>query len=164
VDAIPLTTSAEAVDLFTKYKVYSRRELHSRQDIMLENYSKAVNIEALTASTMARTMIMSAAVSYQSELASAINAAETAGADSPQERSLLKELTETIGQFHEAVEKLDEAVAEQPNGDVLKHARYQRDVLLPVMDKLRLAGDQLESIVADKYWPLPKYREMLFMR
>ena len=165
VDAIQLATSKEAIDLFTKYKVYSRRELHSRRDIMLENYSKAINIESLTASMLARTMILPAALKYQADVAEAINSARSAaGVEDDQQAGLLKELLDTISAFCKAIAALDEAVARQPHGNALQHAQHQRDKLLPAVAALRKVADKLEGMVADEYWPLPTYREMLFIR
>ena len=73
-------------------------------------------------------------------------------------------MAELIGDLREIAAKLDKGIASQPHGDVLKHAKHQRDVLLPAMAELRVVADKLELTVADEYWPLPKYREMLFVR
>jgi glutamine synthetase len=164
VDAVPLATSKQAVALFTKYKVYSKRELHSRQDILLENYNKAVNIEAQTASMMGHTMILPAALRYQADVAASINAAKAAGVSSARQNRLLKELSGAIEEFQKALAELDERAASQPHGSILPHAKYQRDKLLPAMAELRRWGDKLEEMVDDAHWPLPTYREMLFIR
>jgi len=164
VDAIPLATSKAAVELFTRYKVYSRRELHSRQDILLENYNKAVTIEAQTASVMAHTMILPACLRYQADVADAVNSAKAAGYQNTEQHTLLNELVENISAFCKAAAALDEAIAAQSHGGLLAHAKYQRDVVLPAMAELRRLGDKLELMVADQYWPLPTYREMLFIR
>jgi len=164
VDVIPLATSKESVDLFTKYKVYSKRELVSRQEIMLENYCKTINIEALTASTIAHTMILPACLRYQAEVAGAVCSARSVGLEDDQESGLLRELVDGASALREAAVALDDAIAQQPHGDLLKHATYQRDVLLEAMSSIRKCADKMELLVADNYWPLPKYREMLFVR
>ncbi len=164
VEALPLVTSAASIALFTKYKVYTKRELVSRQEILLENYCKTINIEAQTASTMAHTMILPAALRYQAQVASAVNAAQAAGVEDDQQSSLLRELVDAISTFRAAALALDEGIAHQPHGDLLKHAAYERDVVLAGMNELRKCGDKLELMVADDFWPLPKYREMLFVR
>jgi glutamine synthetase len=164
VDAVPLATSKEAVELFTKYKVYSRRELHSRQDILLENYCKTINIEALTASTIANTMILPVCLRYQTEVAGAVNAAQTAGVEDATQSDLLRELIEAISALRSATLTLDAAIAHQPHGGLMEHAKYERDTVIPAMESLRKCVDKLESMVADDGWPLPKYREMLFIR
>jgi glutamine synthetase len=164
VDAIVLATSKAALDLFAKYKVYSKRELHSRQDILLENYNKAINIEAQTASTIAHTMILPAALKYEADVACACNSASAAGVDDAEQKALLEDVVDGVTSLRQLVGKLDAAIANQPHGDNLDHAKYQRDVLLPAMADLRTQADKLELLVSDEYWPLPKYREMLFIR
>ena len=164
VEAIPLATSKESVALFTKYKVYSKRELESRRDILLENYCKAVNIEAQTASVVANTMILPAALHYQTDVANSVYAVQQAGLSDSRQLELLEDMVELIAGFRAATAKLDQAVANQPHGDLLKHAQYQRDELLPAMAELRVLADKLELTVADEHWPLPTYREMLFIR
>jgi glutamine synthetase len=164
VEALELITKPACIELFTKYKVYSKRELHSRQEILIEKYVKDVRIEAQTASLMARTMILPAALAYQADVAGAITAAGAAGVQDEQQADLLRTLAGTIGEFRKASCDLDEAIAAQPHGGVLEHAVYMRDVVLPAMVALRALGDKLESMVADSHWPLPTYREMLFIR
>jgi len=163
-DVVPLAISKEAIALFGKYKVYSKRELHSRYEILLENYNKAVNIEAQTASMMAHTMILPAALKYQADVAMAVNASKAAGVESKTQRDLLADLVATIEAFQKALSALDAHVTAGPHGDVLAHAKFQRDKVLTSMTALRSLGDKLELMVADNYWPLPTYREMLFIR
>ncbi|HAU38071.1 MAG TPA: glutamine synthetase type III [Phycisphaerales bacterium] len=164
VDCVPLATSKEAIALFTKYGVYTERELHSRQEILLENYVKTVTIEALTASNLAHTMLLPAALRYQADVAGAVSAAKAAGVEDGVQKKLLDELVKTVSAFHKATTALDEAVAADHGGDTLAHARCCHDKVLPAMIELRKLGDKLELMVADEYWPLPPYREMLFIR
>jgi glutamine synthetase len=165
VEAIQLVTSKEAMDLFTKYKVYSKRELHSRREILLETYCKNINIEGQTAVMMANTMILPACLKYQADVAAAINSAKTAaGIEDDAQIDLLKDLVETISTFRTTTARLGDALAHQPHGDVLEHSIYQRDTVLALMAELRGYGDKLELMVDDAYWPLPTYREMLFIR
>ncbi|MFP4053096.1 MAG: glutamine synthetase III [Phycisphaerae bacterium] len=164
VEAIPLATAEESVALFTKYKVYSQRELQSRQEILLENYAKAINIEAETACMMAATMVIPAAVRYQRNLAEAITASKSAGVEDTRQVTMLRALAVTIGDLRDANDALRQAIDEQPHEDTLKHATYQRDVLMPAIEAVRELADKLEGMVDDAYWPLPTYREMLFVR
>ena len=163
-DTVPLAISKEAIALFTRYKVYSERELRSRYEILLTNYSKAVSIEGQTALMMARTMILPAALRYQTNVATAVAAAKQGGLPAETQAALLEELVNAIGSFQEAMANLDAALAGQPNGDVHKQAVYLRDRVLPAMDQVRQWGDRLETMVDDALWPLPTYREMLFVR
>ena len=164
IDCVPLATSKESIALFTKYGVYSERELHSRQEILLENYTRTVMIEALTASAMAHTMILPAGLKYQSSVAKSVNAAKQAGASDAALAAMLKEIVKLNGSFRKAAIALDRAVADHHGGGALGHARHMHDKVLPAMAELRVLGDRLELIVDDSDWPLPTYREMLFIR
>jgi glutamine synthetase len=77
---------------------------------------------------------------------------------------LLKSLTATISDFRKATATLDRALAHHADGDVHAHAKYFRDSVLPAMAEVRTFGDKLETMVADDLWPLPTYREMLFIK
>ncbi len=164
VDALPVILRKDSIELFSKYKVYSERELQSRHAILSENYVKTINIEGQLMSMMARTMILPAALRYQGEVATAVNATKAAGVDNSAQVDLLKGLTATIGDFQAAVTALDKALAHHANGDAYAHAKYMRDNILPAMTTLRGLGDKLETLVADDLWPLPTYREMLFIK
>lgn len=164
VDALPVILRRDSLDLFSKYKVYSERELQSRYVILSENYVKTLNIEGQLTSMMARTMILPAALRYQAEVAVAVNATKAAGVDNHGQVDLLRHLTGTINDFQTAIAKLDNSLAHHADGDVCAHARYARDFVLPAMNTVRSLGDKLETIVADDLWPLPTYREMLFIK
>jgi glutamine synthetase len=164
VDALPVILRKDTIELLTKYRVYSERELHSRFAILCENYIKTVNIEARLTSMMAKTMILPAALRYQGEVAAAVNAVKSAGADNSAQVELLKSLTATISEFQKATASLDQGLAHHAEGDMLAHARYSRDTILPSMAAVRTLGDKLETMVADDLWPLPTYREMLFIK
>jgi glutamine synthetase len=165
VDALPAILEPESIELFTRYKVYSERELHSRMTILAEHYHKTVVIEGKCMSMMARTMILPAALRYQAEVAGSIAALASAGVKPPAgQTELLSKLTAAINKLQEATDKVDKALAHQADGDVLSHIRFDRDHILAGMTDLRKAGDALETMVADDLWPLPTYREMLFMK
>jgi glutamine synthetase len=164
VDALPVILRKDSVELFGKYRVYSERELQSRQAILAENYVKTLNVEGRLSSSMARTMILPAALRYQDEVARSVMAAKAAGVESGPQLELLKSLAGTIGDFQTATAKLDKALGHHADGDLLAHARHSRDHILPAMNEVRSLGDKLESVVADDLWPLPTYREMLFIR
>jgi glutamine synthetase len=164
VDALPVIIRKDTIDLLTRYKVYTERELHSRLAILSENYVKTVNIEGQMMDMMARTMILPAALRYQAEVAAAVNATKLAGVDNHAQVDLLKTLTATIGEFQAATSALEKALARHAEGDLHSHAKYARDAILPAMTTLRAKGDELETMVADDLWPLPTYREMLFIK
>ena len=164
IEALPIILRKDSIDLFTKYRVYSERELQSRYAILSENYVKTVNIEGQLTSMMARTMILPAAIRYQGEVATAVNAVKSAGVDNQAQADLLKSLTATISDFQTATAALDKALNHHADGDAFAHAKYSRDSILPAMATVRTLGDKLETMVADDHWPLPTYREMLFIK
>jgi glutamine synthetase len=153
-DALPYLVRDETVTLFSNYGVLSGRELESRYEVFLEQYVTKLNIESETAASIARTMLLPAAARYHAELLAA-QLAELAG-----------ETSELIEQFTEAIKSLESAnlADNQPHDDVLEHARYMHDTVVPAMDAVRAAADQLERVVADDLWPLPKYSEILFIK
>jgi glutamine synthetase len=164
IDSLPVVTRKDTIELFSKYRVYTERELSSRFTILSENYTKTVNIEGQLTSMMARTMILPAALKYQADVAAAVNATKAAGVDNGPQVDLLRSLTSTINDFQAATAQLDKALGHHADGDAYAHARSMRDSVLPAMNAVRTLGDKLESVVSDEYWPLPTYREMLFIK
>lgn len=164
IDSIPLATATETIELMTKYGVYTEAELHSRREILLENYATTIAIEADTASMMANTMILPAALKYQGHLASAINSAKAAGAEDVAQLEMLKELVAMIGCCRTSAVELDKAIAAERPEEALAEAKYKYEVIIPAMNKVRRYADALELMVDDNLWPLPTYREMLFIR
>ncbi|HTU61207.1 MAG TPA: hypothetical protein VMF89_22285, partial [Polyangiales bacterium] len=160
--AVPALQKPEVIELFDKYRVLSPRELHGRYEIYLEQYVKSVKVESVITAKLARTAILPAAVRYQTELATSVGAAKSAGL-SPDTKTATK-LVGLVGELEKAVETLEGINGDVPHGDTLKEAQYYCDKVLPAMLKVREAADALEGIVADDLWPLPTYQEMLFMR
>lgn len=163
-DVLPVVIREDTVKLFEKYKVYSKKELESRYNILTENYVKTVAIEGKTALMMARTQILPAALKYQKEVGESIAAAKAAGAGSPAGLETFATLVSTITSFQTAIGKLDKAVNHHAEGDLLAHAKHAKDAILSAMLEVREYSDKLETMVADDLWPLPTYREMLFIR
>ena len=163
VDCVPLATTPETIELFEKYGVYSARELHSRQEILLENYSTTLAIEAQTLLMMAHTMVLPAGLKYQATVATAVNAAKAAGAEDAVQTDLLKEVVGAVSALRSAANALDKAAAESAEG-ALAEATRMHDTVIPAMNAVRTWADTLELLVDDGDWPLPTYREMLFIR
>jgi glutamine synthetase len=164
VDTLPVVIKKENIDLLTKYKVYTERELQSRYVILAENYAKTVDIEGQTALNMAKTLILPAALRYQKEVGESIAAAKAAGASSPAGLETFGTLVSTINDFQRGITALEKALSHHADGDALAHAKHYRDNVVSGMVELRKSGDKLETLVADDLWPLPTYREMLFVR
>jgi glutamine synthetase len=140
------------VRAFGRYEVLSERELESRFEVFVEQYATKLNIEAETAASIARTMILPAAVRHLAEL-------KAAGVD-----VLVSETQGLVDELIPAITDLEELNAHEGSLDSLEHARFMRDEIIPAMDRTRAVADKLERIVADDLWPLPKYQEMLFIK
>jgi glutamine synthetase len=164
VDAIPMIIRKDSVELFGKYKVFTERELQARYTIFCESYVKTLNIEANLMVSMGKTMILPAAIRYQGEVATAVNAAKAAGVDGSAQLDHLKELTATLGGFQKSLTALEKAQHHHSDGDAFAHAKNMRDTVLPKMVELRAIADKLETMVADDLWPLSTYQEMLFIK
>ena len=155
----------DSIDLFTKYKVYSERELQSRYAILCENYVKTVNIEGQLTALMAKTMILPAALRYQTEVAQAVNATKAAGVDDLAQAGLLKIADDDHQRFPDGNDgPRDKPWPTTPRATPSPTPSTCRDAVLPAMTAVRTLGDKLETIVADDLWPLPTYREMLFIK
>ncbi len=153
-DALPWLVDKQTVAAFKKYKVLSKRELDARYEVFTEQYAVNINIEAETAASIARTMVLPAAVRYLNEL-------KATGLD-----ELIGEIEPLVKELHFALLKLEDANLEenQPEHPPLKWATYMRDTVIVAMDDVRDVSDRLEKLVADNLWPLPKYSEMLFIK
>ena len=167
IEALPQLATKEAKELFGKYKVLNEEELLSRYVVQLENYCKTINIEALLTATIATTMILPAAMQYQSRIASTIVATKEAvsGIELAGEEKLLRDIAERVNKLKFAVEKLDALNNEVDEGesDVLHHAKFYEQKVIPAMNAVRAVADELETMVDDALWPLPKFREMLYI-
>jgi glutamine synthetase len=155
VDALPALTTPKARALFSAFGVLSERELAARVDINWERYVKVQNIEASCALDIARTMILPAAARYLGELAGA-SGSRGISAVAGKVATLADGLVDAI----EALEHAQHAAHEA--GSVEAEARAFVDHVVPAQDALRTVADELETLVADELWPLPKYRELLF--
>ena len=164
VDALPVIVEKETIELFDKYKVYTAGELKSRYNILSEAYTKAVVIEGKTALGMAKTQILPAALRYQREVAESIAAGKAAGAAQPAGLETFGNLVATINELQHGITALEKAVGHAAEGEPYDHAKHARDHIIPALLTTREAADKLETIVADDLWPLPTYREMLFIK
>jgi glutamine synthetase len=164
VESLPVIIEPETIELFSKYRVYSEKELRSRFHILSEAYVKAVTIEGKMALNMAKTMILPAALRYQKELAESISAAKSAGVATPAGADVLGTLVSTISDLSREIGKLEKAVSHHTDGEPYDHAKYAREHIFTALNSLREVADKLETMVADDLWPLPTYREMLFIK
>ena len=161
VDALPVLGSAPVVEMFTKYGVFTERELTSRQEVYLEQYGQHLVTEGLLTVKMAKTMILPAAVRYMRELADTCASLKSVGQD--YEMEILEDVTEKMRSLKKAIGKL-ETLLETEIEEPLEKAKYMCDKVIPAMLEVRESADSLEDIVADDLWPLPTYQEMLFIK
>lgn len=162
VDALPHYTDEANVELFARHGVYTRVEMESREEALLEEYYKTLHIEALTMSDMVREEILPACVQYQSDLAKTICDKKAAGASGGMEADLLGRVSALTEELYQQCRALDDAVAGAPAAEAETVAHYYHDTILPLMDAVRAPADQLEMLVGKKYWPLPTYSDILF--
>jgi glutamine synthetase len=151
-DALPEVLAEPTKSMMAKYAVLNERELESRYEVWLEQYIIRANIEAETADTMARTMILPAALRY------------LALGDDSGIGAVTEETTPLVDELVARIKELDEA-NQYPDGlEGMDLAIHARDKQIAGMEKMRETADKLEKIVPDDLWPLPKYAEMLFIR
>jgi glutamine synthetase len=164
IDVLPVVVRKDTIELFTKYKVYSEKELNSRFNILSEAYVKAVNIEGQTALLMAKTFILPAVLRFQKEVGESVASAKAAGAANPGGVELLSTIVSSCNDLSRAISSLEKALGHHGDGDPFAHAKHMRESVLPAMLETRKIADKLEAIVPDDIWPLPTYREMLFIK
>jgi glutamine synthetase len=156
-DALPALISESAVEVMGAYDVLSERELESRYEVFVEQYVAKLNIEAETTYSIAKTMLLPAAIRYLGELAAA---GESTGL-----AAVRTEVVGLVDEFVARIAELESANANHPSvEDVLDHAKYVQNTVVPAMATTREVADQLERIVPDSLWPLPKYSEILFIK
>jgi len=164
VDALPELISKEAVALLEKYKILNDREVHARYEVFLENYNKTVNVEGQLMVLMANRYILPAALEYQKRIGQSVVAVKQAGGSSVQGKKLLSAYTKLVDRFKTQADALAAALENHASGSAEKHAKYMRDKIVPAMAKLRTVGDEIEVLTPHEIWPLPTYREMLFVK
>ena len=164
-DAMIKLLDKKNIDMLTAHKVMSEVEIHSRYEIMLENYCKTVNIEGLTMVDMARKEILPAIGGYVKELAEtlATKNAVVPGVTGKHEKTLIEKLSVLSDEIDTAISELEKALVKYKTiGDVTEAAAMIRDEILPKMAELRVPCDEAETLTAEKYWPFPTYEKLLF--
>ncbi len=167
VSALERFSDEENVAVLSRYHVLSPREVIARQDILLGEYSKTLIIEGQVTLEMGRTVILPAALAWQKALADTIRSLRDIGyeAETETHTGLLKRVNRHMRDFMIALDRLDEELPRclDIKGSALRRAQFCRDLLVPVMAACRAEGDALEQLVDDGRWPLPKYRELLWI-
>ena len=163
VDAIPALTEEKNVKVFTKFGVYSEVELHARQEINYENYSKIINIEALTTSDMAKTEILPAVMKFSKDVCDMAASKKALGIEPVVETELANKANTLTISLSEKIDALNAAIVKaQGVSDYAEQAKAYCDDVFVAMQSLRAVADELETIVGEEYWPFPTYDELLF--
>jgi glutamine synthetase len=161
VDALPVLTQPDIEDLFEKYGVLSKRELHSRYDIYLEQYVKTITVEAKTAVKIAQTQVLPAILRHQANLAASVANLKAAGLKADTEQ--LVHVTELINKLEKGIASLNQKISHHVDSGLLAEAKHLNTYVLSAMADLRETVDAIEEIIEDALWPLPTYQEMLFV-
>ena len=162
VEAFEIYTRKDIVDLFEKYNVLSKKEILSRQNIRAEKYSTITQIEARALLDIIDSIVLPNSYQQQEQLAKSITAVKSVGGSLKNQKKELSKLTATIEKLIEEKNKLGTfLIQEKKVTGELKAARFHRDKIIPTMEAIRTQADALESMVDDKIWQLPKYRDIL---
>jgi glutamine synthetase len=160
-DALPELITEASMDLFSRYGVFNHREMHSRYEIALEQYILSIAVEAALTLEMANTIVLPAALRYQTELAQNVSALTAIGQDA--DPATLDEVSASVKSLRAGIATLRAELASDEPDTEEKRAEHAQKSLLPAMLSVRAAADSLEGLVADDLWPLPTYQEMLFI-
>lgn len=160
-DALPTLRQAHVAEMFAKYGVMSERELNARIDVLMETYATTLAIEAATMLQMADRMVRPAGMRYATELAESCAATSAVGVPCAAIKSDLERITGAIDRLAAGEQALREAV-DHEDGDNGSHAAYIQNTMIPIMEDVRAACDEIESIVPADLWPMPTYTDMLF--
>jgi glutamine synthetase len=163
-DSLATVTTDKNIALFEKYNVLTGRELESRHEIAIEQYFKTINIEGETTAEIAGTMILPAAVRYLKELSTAHVAVQEVKAAGSGLKRRIEQVAALVNELTETLDLLVEQNAELGGDDVHSKAMHMRDNIIPAMSSVRSVCDRLEKLLPDDLWPLPRYREMLFVK
>jgi glutamine synthetase len=159
-DALPELIKPESLALFEKYKVFNDREMHSRYEVMLEQYALTVHVEAKLTLELGSTVVLPAAMRYQTEVAQNVASLKKAGMEPS--TALLEDVSAPIADLVSSLADLKKGLEDHSAASAMDEASHAQS-LLPAMEAVRTAADTLEGVVADDLWPLPTYQEMLYI-
>ncbi|MGN1169220.1 MAG: glutamine synthetase type III, partial [Acutalibacteraceae bacterium] len=152
------------IKLFTKHKIFSEVEVVSRTDILLEEYAKTINIEAVTMLHIASKEIIPAVVEYSTDLCESVSLKKSISSAlaCTCEEGLLADISAQESELYSAVTNLKAVLADVPEDDALTYANYYKETVIPAMNAVREPADKLELLVGREYWPFPTYGDLLF--
>lgn len=162
-EAVPAFLAQKNVDVFSKYGVYTEAELQSRVEILLDEYCKTLNIEALTMIDMAKKEILPAAAKYIKDIAKTAELAKSCGAETVFEEETVKEISALVTEMYKALGTLEADVQKVHSiEDTQEMANFFHDTIYADMGALRVPADKIETLVGKEYWPYPTYSDLLF--
>lgn len=162
-EAVPAFFAQKNVDVFSKYGVYTEAELQSRVEILLDEYCKTLNIEALTMIDMAKKEILPAAAKYIKDIAKTAELAKSCGAETVFEEETVKEISALVTEMYKALGTLEADVQKVHSiEDTQEMANFFHDTIFADMGALRVPADKIETLVGKDYWPYPTYSDLLF--
>ena len=164
-DAMPKICDKKNIDMLTSHGIFTEAEIYSRRDIMLENYVKSVNIEAVTMIDMARKEIIPAVAKFTAETASSVAVKKSVAPEAvcAYETKLVTELSALIDEMDSCASVLEKNIDELKTiEEAVPASEFVRDSILPAMDDLRSAADKAETLTAETSWPFPTYDKLLF--
>lgn len=162
-EAVPASLAQKNVDVFSKYGVYTEAELQSRVEILLDEYCKTLNIEALTMIDMAKKEILPAAAKYIKDIAKTAELAKSCGAETVFEEETVKEISALVTEMYKALGTLEADVQKVHSiEDTQEMANFFHDTIFADMGALRVPADKIETLVGKDYWPYPTYSDLLF--
>jgi glutamine synthetase len=154
-EALPEIVSKSSIEVFERQNVLSKAELESREEIYTHSYVLTANTESKLVSEIARTMILPAALKFAADLTN-VEKTKSGG-------KLRKQVIALADELAESIDDLDKQ-RDVSKSDTHAQAKHCSDKVLPAMLEVRRISDTLEEIVADEYWPLPSYQELLYLR
>ncbi|MBE6052086.1 MAG: glutamine synthetase type III [Clostridium sp.] len=165
VDALPYYVKQKNIDLFVKHNIYTSVEMQARYEILLEEYSKVINIEALTTVDITRKQLLPAVNKFMKDLADTIISKKSVGLSTScdMEKGTLTQVSTLANKLYEEVEKLNTLLTKvEDYSDALENATFYKSQIVPAMTATRACADALEEIVGKEYWPIPTYSDLIY--
>lgn len=163
VDALPYFVSTKNIELFTKHHIFTEAEMHSRCDILLEEYCKVLNIECLTMLDMVKKDIIPAVQAYIKDLSDTAVSKASLQLSCDFEKELIAKLSSLNSCLYKKTNQLESALLDSKNyTDPLECAKYYKGTIFTGMQEVRAVADELETNTASQYWPFPTYGDLLF--
>lgn len=164
VDALPHFIDPKNIDLFTKHQVFTEVEMKSRCEILLDTYSKVVNIEAQTLVSMIKKYVIPGCSKYVTKLTNAVSAKKSLNSDLDysMELGLATKLSGLSAKLYQSLQELEERLSSAHKSSALNTAKYYREVILTDMEYLRSIIDEIEANMSKEDWPIPTYGDLEF--